>query len=114
MNYLELCQEMAREAGISGGIVSVSGQVGEAQRVVRWVARAYKYVQNLHEDWKFMRRLVEFPVAATAAQYAAADVGVTEFGKWRFVTQWRSYATALGYGDEQPLRYMDYDDFRRQ
>lgn len=112
--FLELCQAMAIEAGISGGIVSVSGQVGEAQRVVGWVARAYKYIQNLHEDWKFMRRDVEFPVLATVAKYTAEDAGVTDFGIWCFLDEWRSYRTDAGYADEQPVELVEYDAFRRK
>lgn len=115
MTFLELCQAMAIEAGISGGVVSVSGQVGEAQRVVGWVARAYKYVQNLHEDWKFLRRNVEFAAVANQSVYDAEMAGVdpAEFGQWCFLDKWRAYLTGAGYADEQPVRYVDYDDFRR-
>lgn len=111
--FLELCQDVAREGGISGGIVSVSGQSGEAGRVVGWVARAYKYIQNLHEDWKFMRRGHEFGALPDTASYTPTAAGVTEFGRWCFSDQWRTFLTAAGYPDEQPLVYVDYDTFRR-
>jgi hypothetical protein len=116
MTFLELCQSLALEAGISGGIASASGQVGEAQRVVRWVARAYRYIQNLHQDWKFLRCDVEFPVSPdTGSKYNAAAAGVdpAEFGSWCFLDKWRAYRTESGYADEQELDYVDYDDFRR-
>lgn len=114
MTFLELCQAVAIEAGISGSIVSTANQVGEAQRVVRWVARAYKYIQNLHEDWKFLRNDVSFPVAAGGTGiYSATDAGVANFGRWCFLDRWRSYATASGYADEQPIDYVPYDEFRR-
>lgn len=112
-NFLELCQEMAREAGISGSIASVTGQAGEHQRVVRWVARAYKYVQNLHENWKFLRRDVEFPVSVDKVNYTAAEARVEDFGRWCFLDQWRAFRTEAGYVDEQPVCRMDYDAFRR-
>lgn len=111
--FLELCQDMAREAGISGGVASVEGQVGEAQRVVAWVARAYKYLQNLHNNWKFMRRDVEFAASPGTFRYTPAAAGVEEFGRWCFVDQWRAYITEAGYSDEQPVLCMDYDAFRR-
>lgn len=113
MTFLELCQEVAREAGISGEVVSTTGQVGEAQRVVRWVARAYKYIQNLHENWTFLRRDVEFGALAGQASYTAAGAGVTEFGRWCFLDEWRCFRTDAGYADEQPVRFVDYDSFRR-
>ena len=118
MTYLELCQAMAIEAGISGGIVSVSGQVGEAARVVRWVARAYNYIQNLNDEWSFLRRDVQFSttagISAAAGKYAAVDVvELGTFGRWRFKDGWRTFLTAAGYADEQPLEFVDYDTFRR-
>lgn len=115
MTFLELCQSMAIEAGISGGIVSVSNQSGEAQRVVRWVSRAYGYIQSLHQDWKFLRRDVQFPVVVGQVKYTPDGAGVllAEFGRWCFLDCWRSYLTATGVADEQELQYMEYDDFRR-
>jgi hypothetical protein len=113
MTFLELCQELAREAGISGDIAAVTGQSGEAQRVVRWIARAYKYVQNLHADWDFLRRPVEFAALLGQATYTAEAAGVTEFGRWCFRSAWRCYRTDIGYIDEQPVQRVDYDQFRQ-
>lgn len=114
MTFLQLCQMLALEAGISGGIVTTAGQAGEAGRVVRWVSRAYAYVQNLHEDWKFLRRDVEFPVQLGLAKYTpdAAGVPLEEFGCWYMRDKWRSYLTASGYADEQEIDYVPYDKFR--
>lgn len=112
--FLELCKDMAREAGISGGIPSVTGQAGEAGRVVKWVARAYKYIQNLHPHWKFMRRALEMSLTAGKAEYTAAELAVADFGEWCFTDEWRSFRTAYGYPDEQPVQMVDYDVFRRR
>jgi hypothetical protein len=115
-SFLELCQAVALEAGISGDIVATSGQLGEAQRVVRWVARAYKYVQNLHQDWKFLRRDVEFSASVGQIKYTpdAAGIPLAEFGRWCFLDEWRSYRTDVGYSDEMPVEYVDYDTYRRR
>lgn len=114
MTFLELCQDMAREAGISGGVTSVVSQQGEAQRVVNWVAKAYRYIQNLHPDWKFLRRDVSFTTSVNAAEYTATAAGVPagEFGEWSFVSQWRCYGVDAGVGDEQPVYFVEYDKFR--
>ena len=114
MTYLELCQELMREAGISGSLVSVLGQTGELGRVVGWVAKAHRYIQNKHSNWEFLRRDVQFPVVVGTARYNADDVAVTDFGNWRFSSSWRTYNTAAGVADEQPLAYMAYNAFRER
>ncbi len=55
--YLELCQDLVREAGIPGadGLPSaVTSQTGELGRAVNWVAQADVQIQNLHMDWSFL------------------------------------------------------------
>lgn len=113
MNYLELCQQLVSRAGISGVIVSVVGNTGEAQRVVNWVAEAYLAIQNKHTDWEFKRRDVTFPTMENIAAYTAGSAGVQDFGDWRLADDWRCYATASGFADEQPVRVCAYDHFRQ-
>lgn len=113
MNFLELCQDMARESGISGSLVSVVNQTGEAQRVVNWIIKAYRYIQNKHVDWKFLRADVSFDTSVGNATYTAVAASVTGFGEWCFAgDDWRCYSKAAGVADEQHVSYMDYDDFR--
>lgn len=114
MNFLELCQDLAREAGISGSIVSVTGQTGEAARIVNWIIKAYRFVQAKHVDWKFLRADVAFDTNGSSDTYTAAAAGVAGFGEWRFAgDDWRCWRKDLGAADEQPVRYVDYDDFCR-
>jgi hypothetical protein len=114
MNFLELCQDLAREAGISGAVVSVTNQTGEAQRLVNWIIKAYRYIQNKHVDWKFLRADVAFDTNTSSAIYTAAAAGVAGFGEWNFAgDDWRAYSKAIGVADEMELRYMPYDDFKR-
>lgn len=115
MTFLELCQAMVRKAsGISGTIVSVDGQSGEAARVVDWVATAYLYIQNLHADWKFLRNDVQFNTVAATQRYTCTAAGVANLGEWLFAPGWRCYATAIGVRDEQPVRFLDYDSFKQR
>lgn len=114
MTFLELCQDMMREAGISGSLVSVERQNGEALRVVNWIIKAYRYIQNKHTDWDFLRTEVTFDTNTSNDTYTAAAAGVTGFGEWRFAgDDWRCYSKAIGPADEQPVRYTPYDEFRR-
>ena len=54
--YIELCRDLVGELGVAGGSgpSSVENQTGELRNIVRWVAEADIYVQNLWTDWKFM------------------------------------------------------------
>ena len=114
MNFLELCQELVREAGISGSLASVEGQTGEMLRAVNWVRKAYVDIQNEHSDWNFMRADAIFDVDTLNVTYTAAALGVAGFGEWRFIgNDWRAYSKDLGVIDEQELIFLPYDHFRR-
>lgn len=53
--YLELCQSVRAQAGISGdGPSSVANQTGIMQDVVRWVAEAYAEIQTKYENWNYL------------------------------------------------------------
>ena len=48
MTYLELCQTLRREAGVSGvGPASVVDQSGEYLRLVEWIKAAWTEIQLL-------------------------------------------------------------------
>lgn len=112
MNYLELCQELAREAGISGSIAAVTGQTGEMARVANWIRKANRYILNKHEDWKFLRADVSFPVILGNVEYSAGALSLADFGEWK-LDSFRAYLTSIGFADEQPVREVrDYDAFR--
>jgi hypothetical protein len=114
MTFLELVQDFMREAGMSGSIVSVQGQVGEAQRAVNWIAKANRSIQLQHPDWEFLRADVTFNTTVPNNRYTAAAAGVANFGEWRFRgDDWRCYTAAIGPMDEQPVCFQPYEDFRR-
>jgi hypothetical protein len=114
MTFLELVQDFMREAGMSGSIVSVQGQVGEAQRAVNWIIKGCRSIQLEHPDWEFLRADVTFNTTVPNNRYTAAAAGVANFGEWRFRgDDWRCYTAATGVMDEQPVRFEPYADFRR-
>lgn len=113
MTFLELVQDFMREAGMSGTIASVQGQAGEALRAVSWIVKAYRSIQNEHPDWEFLRGDVQFNTNTSSAIYTAAAAGVTGFGEWRFRgDDWRCYTAATGPMDEQPVRFVGYEEFK--
>jgi hypothetical protein len=53
VNYLQLCQRLARECGVNGtGPAAVAGQTGELARIVNWVQDAWLDIQG-DKKWKF-------------------------------------------------------------
>lgn len=68
MNYLELCQRVARRAGVSGSHTAkpdtVVNQTGRMALVCEYVAEASREVETEWDDFTFMRREIDFQVAA--------------------------------------------------
>jgi len=57
VTYLELLQALHRECGASGVAPSnVTNLTGEANRLAGWVRDANMHVQNLWENWKFLKQ----------------------------------------------------------
>lgn len=56
MNYLELCQKVNEECGITGANqpTSVSNQSSILLHIVNWVRTADYTIQNLYFDWRFL------------------------------------------------------------
>src|SRR6185369_9634358 len=56
MTFLELVQELHRESGAAGRApTTVASVTGEAARLVGWIKKANLAVQDLWENWKFLR-----------------------------------------------------------
>ena len=56
MNYLELVQRVAQEAGISGTPSTAENlSIGDHKRIADWVNTAYGDIQRLANDWRWMR-----------------------------------------------------------
>ena len=114
MTFLEICQRLRQEAGISGtGPTAVTGQSGEMLRVVDWAKSAYENIQNKYPHWEFLRFDFSFPTVAATATYAPTDagVGLTEHTKW-VRDSLRIYLTATGVNDEQWLTCIPWATFR--
>lgn len=118
MNYLQLCQRMRQECGISGtGPSTVVSQTGNLKRIVDWVNTAWIDIQTAHQDWDWMRASASFPTVASQATYAlgtgAGTVGVTAatFGKWDRDT-FRNYDTSVGTNSEVFMGFVHYDTWR--
>ncbi len=115
MNFLQLCQRLREQAGISGsGPGSVLNQSGEMLRVVNWIAYAYEDIQNRHENWEFLQTGFTFNTIINTQNYTIDATGVTELCKWKVdeLGDFRSYLAATGTSDEMELQYVEWETFR--
>lgn len=110
--FLQLCQSLAKEAGVSstGPTTSVS-QSGEMLRMVNWIQTAYEELQGNHPNWDFLRNDLSFNLIAGTATYTPTAAGLSELMTWK-TDSLRAYLTATGVNDELCLTYMPWDVFR--
>lgn len=114
MTFLELVQELHREAGVAGSTVaSVTGQNGEALRLVMWVKQAWHELQLERENWWWMRKQFSLTTSASDNTYTAADCSpaVTDLSEWR-VKSLRTYTQSIGVTDQMQIAFKQYDEFR--
>ena len=108
MTFLELCQTLRRECGISGsGPTTVVGQTGEYQRVVNWVAQAWREIQEMRDDWLFMWAAGTFNTAGATRDYTPASVGVNAR---RYDME--SFVLTDGTGAKRLLKWVPYHNWR--
>lgn len=108
--FLQLCAELRQEVLASGtGPTAVTGQVGEYKRIVDWIVRSDKDVQQEHDDWLFMVGSFTINTVADDGAYAASDcvTPVTDLRAWKNESL-KIYLSATGVSDETQLHYIDY------
>lgn len=108
----------ARESGTVSGTLpaAVTGQTGRLEKIVYWTAEAWRLIQLLHDDWRWMRKEFEGTVTQGAARYTAGSFSITDFAGW--VTDFDAYQplsiykTSTGVADEGPIRLIDWEAWR--
>ncbi len=96
MNYLQLCQRVHQEAGLSGnGAASVKGQVGMDKKVVDWVQTAYQEIINL-KPWDFTWQTVDVVAPIGTQTIDKVAYGLNDLGS---LSRVMVNGTSLIYGD---------------
>jgi hypothetical protein len=107
MNLLQMAQRLHRESGRSGiGPASLVDLSKEQQRLVDYIADAWTELQSRETDWRFMRKRKTATLVAGQSSYTAADLAITDFGRWR--PQGDDYQPNL-YGTTAPDNYVRLD-----
>lgn len=119
--FLQLAQAVAREVGASGsgGPTAVTGQTGELNRIVNWVADYWTELQAAKRQWRWMRS--EFSLSTTSGDdnYSYGDctdsiasATIARFSHWIPGT-FRIYLTSAGVGTQHYLIDVSWDEFQR-
>ena len=124
-SFLQLCQYTCRECRVAGGesaLTAVTGQTGELQRIVSWVASCWTEIQNRYPDWRWMRAGFTVNTVSGDDQYAGTDctdiitsAAIDRFGRWlidNLDDPPKIYLSSAGVGTEGWLSYIDWDDFK--
>ncbi len=73
MTYLELCQAVVDEVGLSGEIATVEGRRGDFGRIVRFVRSACMQVEGRWINWRFLHGSHTFSTVEEVAVYPAPE-----------------------------------------
>ncbi len=118
--FLQLCQDVALESGTvpgSGKPETVTDQTERLGRIVGWVARAYRNIQNAERYWKWLEDTVTKNLTEGVDEYSASALGLTRFSHWLperpgAQATFTLYETSVGQADEGHLRYVPWGDFQ--
>ncbi len=103
MNYLELCQRVAADGGISTSApASVLNQSGILSLIVHWVRQADKEIQLHRKDWRFLWGEANKTLIKDVGTYTKTDLNIPTAHDISVVTMG---ATALTVGEYQDYVY---------
>jgi len=113
--YLDLVNDLERESGtIQKGsrLSTVVGAPARQEKMVEWVAEAWRMIQLERTDWPWMRGEFEGPLAASVQRYSGNALGIVDFGRWvrrsRDYQPFTVYDPDVGRKDEQRALYSDW------
>ncbi|MDR5867927.1 phage adaptor protein [Halomonas koreensis] len=102
MTFLELCQRLRQEVGAAGtGPAAVTGQHGEYQRLIGWVAQAWREIQLERRNWRF----------AWAEASVALDPDFREYSPPADIDRWDAATLRAG---SHPLVELEWEIFRER
>lgn len=109
--FLQLVVDLRRQCGVSGADPTTTvGLSGEMLRLANYINEAYMEILNAHRDWEFLKQDVEYLCAAGQQSYTTVEMQIVSFGSIKHDSF--TISSASSDADEQPLPFMDYDDFR--
>ena len=106
MTFLELCQRLRTEAGISGTGATSS-------KINDWIKSAYQDIQSMYATLKFLQASFAFDTTADKQDYTPTEAGITDLATWRMnrPNSMTVYPKADS-TNERYLTYIPWDSFR--
>jgi len=113
-NFLELCQSVARESGtVTGGQpTAVVGQTGRLLKIVRFTAQAWRKIQLMRTDWRWMRREFAKDTIVNTEAYTAASWGIKDLGSWLDTSPLFCTKAGESAQTQTQLIYVPWNEFR--
>ncbi len=107
-NFLQICQRVRSEAGISGsGPATVVAQVGQLERVVNWAAESWLDIQNARSDWRFQWK--QQSIALEAGVYQRSPTAISAYVDKIDDARCFLYRQSIGNADAQPIDYEPWE-----
>jgi hypothetical protein len=116
VNFLQGVQRLHSESMRSTAAPATVATTNDRhKRLVNWYADAWRDLQT-ERDWEWMRRTLDVPLVIGQQAYTGADLGLTDFGRWRVEDE--GYCPHLylegNINSRWPLQFMPLDVFRVQ
>jgi len=112
MNFLELCQTVRQEVGISGtGPSTVLAQEGQLKAIVDFVVEAEFQINGLWKDWDFLWSQYSTTLATGVAEPALPKPA--DWGTWDLRSFYLDYTTD-DWTRLTNLEYIQWRDTQRQ
>ena len=107
--FLQLCQRFHRDTGITGSeMSSVANQVGMNKKIVNWISDSDNEIQNLWQDWKFLRVDGQvISIVSGTSSYSLATLAITNLVRW----DPEHFHINPGTANYAPLSEMKYSDW---
>lgn len=112
MTFLELCQTVRQEVGVSGtGPSTVVTQEGQLKAIIDFVAESDHQIQGLWKDWSFL--WAQYSSTLSTGTEAPALTKPTDLGTWDMRSFFLDY-TSDDWTNLSPLEYVGFRSSQRQ
>lgn len=111
MNYLQLCQTLASEAGVNGTMTTIVGLAANTElgRIARWVREEWRRLQGRHH-WSWMWEEVPLTLPAGTNTISGVTQGNVPADRWN---QNAMYQPVVGSDNgDRFIEYFAWDDFK--
>lgn len=113
MNFLQICQRVRSETGVSGdGPSNVAGQVGIYKKLVDWVQAAHEEIQLRNPKWRFDWASYSGALTGGTERYLPSDVWSLDVRNWDFDSLY-VYPISEGVQSRTWLAQVDYNTYRQ-